>query len=114
MASEQITGELGSSYPAASQWTEVYNVPNVTGDYMVTSLIAITNLGNATDYYRLAIITHSGGTPSNQQIRAYDVPLPPNKSDYLAVPFTLGPNQALAVYARNGTLSFGVSGVQNV
>ena len=113
MASEAI-GELGAIAPSAATWTEVYAVPDVAGDYAVTSLITVCNTGTSTDYFSLGTITHSAGTPSLAQTKVSLVPVPPNSTYLLKVGLTLGRNKALTAYSKYGNLSISAQGVQNV
>jgi len=113
MATE-TPGELGTSYPAASTWTEVYTVPDVAGNYAVTSLLTVCNEGCSTDYFSIATVTHSAGNPTTQQYKAYLIPVDPNCTYLLKIALTLGQNKAISVYSQNGTLAFSAQGVQNV
>lgn len=113
MATE-TPAELGTSYPTAGQWTEVYAVPDVAGNYAVTSLVTVCNLGTAVDYFHLAVVTHSAGTPTSQQYKAYNVPVLPGVPYLLRIALTPGRNKAITTYAKRGTLAFSIQGTQNV
>ena len=113
MATE-TPSELGTSSPSPATWTEVYAVPDVAGNYAVTSLVTVCNLGTSLDYFHLAVVTHSAGTPTNQQYKAYNVPVLPGVPYLLRIALTPGRNKAITAYAKKGLLAFSVQGVQNV
>ena len=113
MASETL-GELGAIAPTLATWTEVYTVPDVAGNYAVTSLITVCNRGTSTDYFYLATVTHSAGTPTTAQYKAYNVAVAPGTTYLLRIALTLGRNKALTAYSKSGNLTFSAQGVQNV
>lgn len=113
MATE-TPGELGASYPTLATWTEIYAVPNVAGNYAVTSLLTVCNLGTAIDYFHLAIVTHSAGTPTSQQYKAYNVAVLPGVPYLLRIALTPGQNKAITAYSKKGLLAFSIQGTQNV
>lgn len=113
MSSETI-GELGTSAPSPATWTEVYAVPNVAGNYAVTSLLTVCNRSSAIDYFYLATVTHSAGTPTTADYKAYNVPVLPGVPYLLKIALTLAQNEAITVYSKSGNLTFSAQGVQNV
>jgi hypothetical protein len=111
MASQQPK-ELGAIV-ATPAWAEVYNVPDVSGDYAAISTLCVCNFGTAVDYFYIATDTHSNTpAPGNAQLRFSKVLIQPGETYAKKWSWMLHRNKAVVCKSQNGTCSVAVSGIE--
>jgi hypothetical protein len=98
---------LGQKAPGNS-WTDLY-VPGASpATSSVISSIVVCNTGSMDRKFSIAVVEASGKTPSTSGSLAFDTIVVANDSVVLSMGITLGPGNALRVYASgSGTTSPG-------
>lgn len=102
-----VRGCLGQVAPSATTLADAYTVPS--GKY-ATVKIVVCNRAGAADTYRVAV-SPGGASIADSHYRAYDMEIAANDS-VVSAPIMVGALDVIRVYSTNGSMSFGVTGVE--
>lgn len=102
-----VRGCLGQVAPSATTLTSAYTVPS--GKYATVKVVAC-NRSATPDTYRVAV-SPGGASIADSHYRAYDMEIAANDS-VVSAPLMVGALDVIRVYSTNGSMTFGVTGVE--
>jgi len=98
---------LGQRAPG-NAWTDLYVTGTSPATSSVISSIVVCNTGSIDRKFSIAVVPATGINPTTSGSLAFDTPVLSNDSVVLSMGITLGPGNALRVYASgSGTTSPG-------